>query len=290
MFYEAMSDDLIDEPSQLVAKIESLATRELTPCAAGSMVWRIWGSGPPLLLLHGASGSWTHWIRNVLPLAVHFRVLAPDLPGFGGSDMPPEPHTAETLADLVAVGLDALVSPAAAIDIAGFSFGGIIGGLIAARPGHRIRTLVLLGSGGFGFRGSPMPALRRIDSAMTADEIRCVHQENLRLLMIAKPEAVDSLAVHVQTENVRRARFKTGSIPSSDVLLQALPAIGARIAGIWGANDTFAAPHIERRREILAAVQPDVDIRVINGAGHWACYEAADEVNAALLEMLLSRV
>jgi pimeloyl-ACP methyl ester carboxylesterase len=190
---------------------------------------------------------------------------------------------------LAAVGLDALVSPPATIDIAGFSFGGIIGGLIAARPGARIRTLVLLGSGGFGLRGSPLPALRRIDSAMTADEIRCAHRENLRLLMIAKPEVVDSLAVHVQTENVRRARFKTGSIPSSDVLLQALPAIRARIAGIWGANDKFAAPDIERRREILAAIQPDMEFRVIDGAGHWTCYEAADEVNAALLEMLRSK-
>ncbi len=70
------------------------------------MVWRSWGAGPPLVLLHGASGSWTHWIRNVLPLAARFRVLAPDMPGFGDSDAPPEPHTADGLADLVVAGLD----------------------------------------------------------------------------------------------------------------------------------------------------------------------------------------
>lgn len=282
-----MPSEPINEPAELVSKIESLATRKITPCTIGSMVWRIWGNGRPLVLLHGASGSWTHWIRNILPLARHFRVLVPDLPGFGDSDMPPKPHTVETLADLVALGLDILAPPSAEIDMAGFSFGGIIGGLVAARLGRRVRTIVLLGSGGLALTRAPIPPLRRAESSMTADEIRRVHRENLRLLMIAKPEAVDDLAVYLQMENVRRARFKPGSIPSSDVLLQALPAIRARITGIWGGNDAFAASHIEDRRRVLASVQRDLDFRVINGAGHWVTYEAADEVNAALLEMFL---
>jgi pimeloyl-ACP methyl ester carboxylesterase len=68
--------------------------------------------------------------------------------------------------------------------------------------------------------------------------------------------------------------------------LQALPAIRARIAGIWGGNDAFAVPHIEDRQRILAAVQHDLDFRVIDDAGHWVTYEAADEVNAALVDML----
>ena len=94
-----------EEPAVFVARIESGATRATTPCGGGSMVWRIWGEGRPLLLLHGASGSWTHWIRNIRPLAARFRVLVPDMPGFGDSDTPPEPHTADRLADLVASGV-----------------------------------------------------------------------------------------------------------------------------------------------------------------------------------------
>ena len=97
------------------------------------MVWRVWGNAQPLVLLHGASGSWTHWIRNIAPLATRFRVLVPDLPGFGDSDLPYEPRTAEMLADLVASGLDAVLSPSMEFDMAGFSFGGIIAGLVAAR-------------------------------------------------------------------------------------------------------------------------------------------------------------
>src|SRR5712691_9914772 len=76
-----------------VSHMESLGTRAVIPCEAGAMVWRIWGEGPPLVLLHGASGSWTHWIRNVRPLAARFRVLVPDMPGYGDSDAPLEPHT-----------------------------------------------------------------------------------------------------------------------------------------------------------------------------------------------------
>ena len=80
-------------------RLDAEAQRTESPCGDGSMVWRSWGEGPPLVLLHGASGSWTHWIRNVLPLARHHRVLAPDMPGYGESDAPPEPHTAESLAE-----------------------------------------------------------------------------------------------------------------------------------------------------------------------------------------------
>src|SRR5215831_4771929 len=97
------------DPATHVATIEALASRRHTRAAGGSMVWRAWGEGRPLLLLHGASGSWTHWIRNILPLAEHFRVLAPDLPGFGDSDALPEPHTAERLADGVVSGLDEIL-------------------------------------------------------------------------------------------------------------------------------------------------------------------------------------
>src|SRR5438477_2153394 len=106
--------------ADFVAHIESLGARAVIPCEAGAMVWRGWGAGPPLVLLHGASGSWTHWIRNVLPLAEHFRVLAADMPGYGESDAPPEPHTADALADLVVAGIAQMLPEPAAFHLAGF--------------------------------------------------------------------------------------------------------------------------------------------------------------------------
>ncbi len=278
-----------EESWSLVSKIDSLASRHRTPCGAGFMIWRIWGDGRPLLLLHGASGSWTHWIRNIVPLATRFRVLAPDMPGFGDSDMPPEPHTADMLAAVIASGLDVLLPSPLEFDIAGFSFGGIIGGLAATRLGRRIGTLVLLGAGGFGLPPVATPPLLQITPGMTPAEIKRVHGENLQILMIADPQKVDDLAILVQMENIRRARFKSGTIPASGVLLEALPAIQARIAGIWAGRDAFTASRparVDEYRRLLASVQPDLDFRVIADSGHWTTYEAAEQVNIALLDML----
>jgi len=275
-----------DGAAAFVSKVESLGTRAVTPCAAGSMVWRIWGEGPPLVLLHGASGSWTHWIRNVLPLAARFRVLVPDMPGFGDSDAPLDPHTAPGLADLVASGLDVILPPPTELDLAGFSFGGIVAGLMAARLKRRIRTLVLLGAGGLALPRAATRPLLRIQPGMTHDESRQVYRENLRTLMIASADKVDDLAVSLQIDNLRRTRFKVGDIPQSDTLLKALPAIQARITGIWGRHDAFAGANLEECRRILASAHRELDFRVIEGAGHWTPYEAADQINAILCDML----
>jgi pimeloyl-ACP methyl ester carboxylesterase len=273
----------------VIDEIEARATRTVTPVASGVMAWRAWGAGPPLVLLHGASGSWTHWIRNVLPLAERFRVLAPDMPGYGESDAPPEPHTAESLAEQVAAGIDRMLPPPAAFDLAGFSFGAIIGGLVAARLGARVRTLVLLGPGGLGLEPAAPRALLRLEPWMAPEAIRHVHRENLRTLMLARPESADELAVTLQIDNVRRARFKSGTIPVSDVLFRALPAVSAHLAGIWGGRDAFTSHHLDESHRVLAAADPRFEMRVIDGTGHWVNYEAADEVNALIAEMLARR-
>lgn len=273
----------------MIEAVEARATRTVTPVACGAMVWRAWGEGPPLLLLHGASGSWTHWIRNVLPLARQHRVLAPDMPGYGESDAPPEPHTADSLAELVAAGLDRMLPPPAVFDLAGFSFGAIIGGLVAARLAGRVRTLVLLGPGGLGLTPAPPRALLKLEPGMAPEAIRHVHRENLRALMLARPESADELAVTLQIDNVRRARFKSGTIPVSDVLLRALPAVRAHLGGIWGGRDAFTSHHLEESRAVLATADPEIETRVIGPAGHWVNYEAAEPVNALLLEWLARR-
>jgi 2-hydroxy-6-oxonona-2,4-dienedioate hydrolase len=276
------------DPARHVATIESGAVRFVTPAREASIVWRAWGAGPPLVLLHGASGSWTHWIRNVLPLAERFRVYVPDMPGFGDSETPPLPHTAEGLAVLVAEAVDSVLPPPQPIDLAGFSFGGIIGGIVAARLGPRVRTLVLLGAGGFGLPRAPMPPLVRVTAEMTPSDIARAHRENLHVLMLADRDRIDELAIHLQLENLSRSRFKSGGIPESDALVKVLPAITARLAGIWGAHDAFVGGDVSARRRVLATRQPDVDFRVVQ-AGHWVTYEAAHAVNAALLDMLGDR-
>src|ERR1044071_3139170 len=110
-----------------VAFVEGIAAeaeRFATPCGDGTMAWRSWGQGAPLVLLHGGYGSWMHWIRNVLPLSRQFQVIAPDLPGLGESATPPEPWTAQGLAAIIAEGLGDVVAKGERVHLAGFSFGG----------------------------------------------------------------------------------------------------------------------------------------------------------------------
>jgi len=276
-----------EDPAAAVAGLDAGAIRVTTRLPeVGTMVWRLWGAGPPLLLLHGASGSWTHWIRNIPALAAHRALLVPDMAGFGDSDPLPEPHTAERLAAALAAGLETVLPAPAALDLAGFSFGSIIAGVLAARLGRRVGRLALIGPGGLGLPTAVAGlVLARVAPGMSATATREAHRENLRRLMLGDPAAADDLAVHVQIENLRRARFKSGDIPTSDVLLRALPRTEARLTAIFGERDAFVGSRLDERRQTLAGVQPDLDFRVVADAGHWANYEAPAIVNRALLEV-----
>jgi 2-hydroxy-6-oxonona-2,4-dienedioate hydrolase len=66
------------------------------------------GSGPPLVLIHGGHGSWTHWVANIEPLARRRHVIALDLPGFGASYNSKTAYTIEQYAGAVRGVLDAL--------------------------------------------------------------------------------------------------------------------------------------------------------------------------------------
>ena len=273
-------------PAAFVADIESRAELRRAPCGAGSMVWRIWGHGPPLALLHGGYGSWTHWIRNVEPLAKCFRVLVPDLPGLGESDLPPEPDRAESSAEVVASGLLALIGDDETVDIAGFSYGGLIGGLVAEQIATRARTLVLVGSGGLGIRrGTPIELVTWRD---LPDEParRAAHLENLAILMIADRANIDDLAVYLQVRNATRARLRSRALSRVPALPAAIPRLSARLHGLWGERDITAQGVLGDIRRLLQKLQPRAGFTVISRAGHWVQYEAADEFNSAILGLL----
>ncbi|MEO9102032.1 MAG: alpha/beta fold hydrolase, partial [Burkholderiaceae bacterium] len=114
------------------AALAACAARVETPCGdVQSMVWHIWGQGAPVVLLHGGAGSWNHWVRNIGSLvAAGRRVLVPDLPGFGDSARAPAARDADALPPWVERGLIELIGPADC-DVVGFSFGGMVAGLLA---------------------------------------------------------------------------------------------------------------------------------------------------------------
>lgn len=268
---------------KFVEGIAAEAERIETPCGDGSLVWRIWGSGPPLVLLHGGYGSWTHWVRNVLPLSRQFTVIACDMPGLGESAIPPEPWTAGGLAAIVVAGLDHIVPQSAELRLAGFSFGGVIGGSVAAQLGDRLRGFTVVGSNGMGLERSPTP-LERVRPDASVEEEFATHRYNLNQLMIADPEKIDELALYLQKTNHARARMRSRRFSRSGALIEALPKVKGRLDGIWGERDATAYPHVEERKRLLQNIQPGARFAVVPGAGHWVQYEAAERFNTLLAE------
>jgi pimeloyl-ACP methyl ester carboxylesterase len=269
-----------------VSVLNHAARKAQTACGDGTMVWRVWGAGDPLILLHGGSGSWTHWIRTIPRLSRRYELWVPDIPGLGSSAMPPRPWVPASIAEVAAAGVGELFPPGARLRIAGFSFGGHIATLLAARLGARVRALTLIGVAALGLKAEPRERFHKERTGMSAEERAAVYRQNLAVLMFADPASIDALAVYLQAENVRRARFRSRPFAATDELARTLPQVTAPLKTIWGTRDIIARPSVETRLAVLRQHHPELEVRLIEGAGHWVMYEAAERFNAAFLELL----
>lgn len=277
-------DAIASHASNEVDAWDARARRLSTPCGDGRMIWRCWGAGRPIALLHGGAGSWRHWIRNIPVLAAQFRVLAPDLPGLGESASPPEPWSPSVSAAIVAEGLDQILDPRERINLVGFSAGSLVAGAVAERLGQRCRMLVLVGASGLGARRAPI-VLEKM-RGKTGEERRTAHRDNLARLMIAEPRHIDEQAIAIQEWNTVHARVNSVGFAESGVLRDSLAHGRGRLGAVWGAEDAVARGSLMERAAALRAIRPDVEIHFIPSAGHWVAYEAATAFNAILVAML----
>jgi pimeloyl-ACP methyl ester carboxylesterase len=272
-----------------VAALDRRARHETTPCGDGTMVWRVWGDGPPVVLLHGGYGSWTHWLRNIEPLSRRHRVVVPDLPGLGDSATPSAGTTPEQVAGIVAAGVEALLAPGEPYALAGFSFGALVSAPIAAAAGERLRSLTLVGSTAWGLPRAPQGGgLQRMSRSMSDEEIAAVQRANLGRLMLHDTAAIDDFTVRLHTANVTRARWRSIGFTPPDWLVQWLPRVAAPVAAIWGAFDVTVEP-VEDRVAVLRRLKPDAETEIVPGAGHWVQYEAAERFNRFLEGRLAGR-
>jgi len=103
-----------------------------------------WGSGPPIVLLHGGASSSAQWRRLRPLLEDRYQLIAPDLVGCGQTPAWPEKEVVEhdTQADLVAAMLGG--ERGAPIALVGHSFGGAIAVRLLLRHPHLVKSLVLI--------------------------------------------------------------------------------------------------------------------------------------------------
>lgn len=283
------------QPAEFVAAIERQSVRVDTRCGDGAMPWRIWGAGTgrieegatPLLFLHGGSGSWTHWIRNIPHFAPHRTVIAPDLPGLGDATALAEPVTVDDVADVVAAGLQQVLPPAARVDVVCFSWGSTLGTTTCRRLAGRVRSLLLVGPAGLGpiQRSSRARPLRKRFRGMIEADLWEINRDNLERLMIHDPARIDELAIHLQVTNSARSRFNSPRFAQGTWVVDALRVLAAPLRVIYGEFDNLAHENWGDRRSRLEAVRPDLEFEIVPGAGHWTQYEW-DGFNAMLGQWL----
>ncbi|MGW2778906.1 alpha/beta fold hydrolase [Streptomyces olivaceoviridis] len=126
-----------------VSPVPGVRLRRVTVNGVGLSVATA-GQGPAVLLLHGFPHTWRLWTEVIGPLARRYRVIAPDLRGFGDSDRPTDGYDAGTLAADAAGLLEALdAGPAAVV---GIDLGTPPAFLLAMRRPGLVRRLVLMES------------------------------------------------------------------------------------------------------------------------------------------------
>ncbi len=279
---------------QLPTKIETIgevrawdqaAKRHETPCGAGSMVWRKWGDGPPLILCHGGSGSWTHWCRTIPVLSQTHTVWACDLPGLGDSASPADLSHPAGAAEALNIAIRMLIPREQRPRIVAFSFGCHVSALALLALGDYIRDFLIIGTAALGTERPPM-GLPKERSTMTPDERNEIHRELLAMLMFHRAERIDDLAIELQAENVTKARFRSRVHASTNTVRRCLKQIPIRLRTIWGAHDVIAFPDVTTVLGILGEHHPELEAEIIPDAGHWVMFEQADAFNQALARML----
>jgi hypothetical protein len=248
-------------------------------------VWHRFGdtSLEPLVLMHGGSGSWTHWIRNVLALSKERCVHAVDLPGMGDSDLPPGANDADDISETVALGVHALFGQKA-VDVMGFSFGGLTAGFMAARHPQAVKGLILVGIPGLGLFGPPM-RLRGLLPGMDKQVVLDVMENNLLAMMLTHQESIDQAVLHIQAHNVLRDRLRKRRLARGDCLLEEQKKWRCPVHTIWGELDVLYKDTMHLIPQALTHCD-HVSHQVIKGSGHWVMYENPRAFNNAVLEIL----
>lgn len=249
-------------------------------------------SGPTVVLLHGGiiDAARVSWGAVLEPLAKHCRVFAPDLPGYGESDLPAGPLTIERHVDAVGEFLDALDldSPT----VVGLSMAGAITIGLGIRDPDRLDHLVLIDSYGLGrelpnglfsyllarvqvFNRLAIALFRRSRRLTRASLGGIVHD-----LDALDAAAVDAVYREVQrpTAGVAFRRFREHEITRDGYrtcFLEDLPSLAVPTRLLHGTHDEVVPVEWARR---AADTIPESSLRTLEDCAHWPPRENPDVV------------
>lgn len=253
---------------------------------AGAQVhWRMWGDrGPVIVLVHGGFGSWLHWAGNIRALSARHRLLVCDIPGYGGTPVPPGTTSMTDIATPIAATLRRMIGDTPHL-ICGFSFGAMLSGFIAPQTGAE--GVVLLGAPNCGPGPAHLPGMQSW-RALPPAERPAAHANNLRVLMLHGTDALDDTAIRIQTLCAESAIGKYRDLARADLADAALGGCTCWIHAVWGAEDALVRDNLGDRRRFIAGLGPQAAIEIWPALGHWLPWEDPGRVNA-LLSTLAAR-
>jgi pimeloyl-ACP methyl ester carboxylesterase len=263
------------------------------------VIYRIAGSGPAVVLIHGMLNSSSHWQAVALDLARDHTVVAPDLIGHGDSAAPRGDYSlgahAASIRDLLAaIGIDRA-------SIVGHSLGGGVAMQFFYQFPQRVERLVLISSGGLGQEVSPL--LRSAALPGTSALLSLIIQPRvLNGLADAgrrlRERAIDS-GVYLQA--IARALRPLESAEARHAFLHTLRSVidvrGQRVSAtdrlylletmptmiVWGERDnTIPLAHGRRAHEAI----PDSFFRTLPRAAHFPHLEDPDGLARLLREFI----
>jgi pimeloyl-ACP methyl ester carboxylesterase len=252
-------------------------------------VYRIAGSGPPVLLIHGIGDSSDSWRPILSELAKHHTVIVPDLLGHGRSEKPRADYSVAAYAN----GMRDLLSVLEVdqVTVVGHSLGGGVAAQFAYQFPERCQRLVLVGSGGIGRTVSPLlrlaaiPGVELLMPLFGLPPVRTVSRwgaDLLRQLHTALGrDAEEVLAVFdaLPDTDARRAILRTlrsgvdwrGQVIT--MLDRAYLAEGIPTLLIWGRRDAIIPLGHGR---LAHAAMPGSELEIFDEAGHFPHHNDPD--------------
>lgn len=259
--------------------------------------WRDAGQGPALLLLHGFTGSLHTWDPFLPELARHFRVIAVDLPGHGGTDAPGDPERyrmERCIADLLAI-LDGLGVDRTAV--LGYSMGGRVALHLAAAAPQRVEGLIVE-SGSPGIADAAERAARIASDRALADFIEregvaaFVERWERLPLFASQAGLPEPVRASLRAQRLRnRAAGLANSLWGMGAGVQ--PPLHDRLADLTMPTLLIAGELDEKYVRIvtdMAAHMPNARTAVVPGAGHAVHLERPTEFLRVVTAFLREQV
>lgn len=246
-------------------------------------------AGPPLLLLHGFPLDHRMWRDQIDALSARSRVVAPDLRGFGRTELGSGAVTMERMADDLAGLLDEL-NITEPVVLAGFSMGGYVAFQFLRRHPDRVRALILCDTRALA--DSPEAAAgRRQTAAKVLEEGASVTAEAMLPKMFSPQTAAARPTLVDRTRRMMLACPPAGIAAALDAMAARadvralLPTIQVPTLVLVGELDAISSP--AEMREIAEAID-GAAYQVVSGAAHLTPMEKPAEVSAAIATFIRS--